>query len=96
MHRRLGDLHVPAVAGGLTLLGGMAMWQLGIEFERAWMQSYDGPLLGEGLDGEHDELTASAHISEEIPSVREHRRWVARHHPRALAGAPRVAWSSGR
>jgi hypothetical protein len=32
---------VPAVAGGFLALIGLALWRLGLEFERAWMRSYD-------------------------------------------------------
>jgi len=40
-------LRLPAATGGLALVGGLALWQLGIEFEEAWMRSYEQPMLGD-------------------------------------------------
>jgi hypothetical protein len=74
------------MAGGLALAGGVALWQLGVEFERAWLRSDEGPLLGEALTervgsaGEASPPTGGEH-STEAPGGR--RRWVATHHPRS-------------
>ncbi|HTD08032.1 MAG TPA: hypothetical protein VK680_03990 [Solirubrobacteraceae bacterium] len=74
------------MAGGLAVASGVALWQLGIEFERAWLRSDEGPLLGEalaeptGLAGETSQPTGDEH-STEAPDGR--RRWVAAHHPRS-------------
>ena len=48
-------LALTAVAGGAAILAGMTVRQLGIEFERAWLRSYDSPMLGEtAVDGLND------------------------------------------
>ena len=86
MQTRIRELRGPAVAGGCAVLGGVAVWQLAIEFERAWMRSYDGPLLGESLAGDSDETWPRAEI-DAAPPVRGERRWVSRHGPRIV---PRV------
>jgi hypothetical protein len=91
MDRRTGDLQALALTGGLTVLGGVALWRLGREYERAWMRTYDGPLLGEQLDGASPQLAHPAQPSEEIPGLDQHRRWVARHHPRGRPGAARMS-----
>jgi hypothetical protein len=88
MQTRMQELPKPAVAGGLALLGGVAMWQLGVEFERAWLRSCDGPLLGETPSG--DEIDASRQPTAadgERVAERGRRRWVAGHQQRL---APRV------
>jgi hypothetical protein len=84
MQTRIGDLPGPAVAGGLAVLGGVALWQLGIEFERAWMRSYEEPLMGDPLpDGPAG--AAQAFQSARAPeALGEHRRWVRRQ-PRTQA-----------
>jgi hypothetical protein len=84
MHTRIRARPVPAVAGGLAVLGGVALWQLGIEFERAWMRSYDGPLLGETLPGTGEAVSQPTQIDESIPALGERRRWVRAHHPRGI------------
>jgi hypothetical protein len=74
------------MAGGLAVAGGLALWQLGIEFERAWLRSDEGPLLGDALAeptgsaGEASQPTGDEH-STGTPGGR--RRWVATHHPRS-------------
>jgi hypothetical protein len=86
------ELRVPAVAGGLAVLGGVTVRQLGIEFERAWIRSYDVPLLGDpspaaclaGLQRTHSDLAPT--------TAGERRRWITNHHPR---GAPRAARTTG-
>jgi hypothetical protein len=91
MQTRMQELPKPAVAGGLALLG-VAAWQLGVEFERAWLRSCDGPLIGETLAGE--DAGASLEFAQETaraPSAeRGRRRWVAGRQPRL---APRVRLS---
>ena len=60
MRTHIGDLPGPAVAaGGLAVLGGVTFRRLGIEFERAWLRSYEGPLLGEA-PAERGELRCGA------------------------------------
>ena len=91
MQTRMQELPKPAVAGGLALLGGVAMWQLGVEFERAWLRSCDGPLLGETpwgdeIDSSHEPASAAG----ERAAERRRRRWVAGDQRRL---APRVRLS---
>jgi hypothetical protein len=79
------------VAGVLaTLAGVVALWRLGIEQERAWMRSYDGPLLGERsvvAEGEQPQAVEAGPTAEAIGT---RRRWVAAHE-RRVPGATRVA-----
>ncbi len=83
MQTRIQQVPVPALAGGLALLGGVAVWQLGVELERAWLRSYDGPLEGESRVGERLDELQSARERREAPSAGERRRWVAPDgHPR--------------
>lgn len=84
MQKRMQQVPVPALAGGVALLGGVAVWQLGVELERAWLRSYDGPLEGESQAGERlDELHA-ARERRATPATGEQRRWVTPDaHPRA-------------
>lgn len=92
MQTRMQELPKPAVAGGLALLGGVAAWQLGVEFERAWLRSYEGPLIGETPAGE--EAGASLEFERETARApsgeRGRRRWVAGRQSRL---APRVRLS---
>ncbi|MGA2455504.1 MAG: hypothetical protein ABSG93_18505 [Solirubrobacteraceae bacterium] len=82
------ELPGPVLAGGLAVLAGIAVWRLAIEFERAWMRSYDGPLMGDTFpDGGGD----AAPTPVLRPTRGEHRRWVAEHHPRAARRATRAA-----
>jgi hypothetical protein len=91
MQTRIRELRWPAMAGGCTVLGGVAVWQLGIEFERAWMRSYDGPLLGESLAGDSDETQLQAEI-DAVPPARGERRWVSEHdRPRIVPRITRAA-----
>jgi len=62
------------------VLGGVALWQLGIEFERAWMRSYDGPLAGELGVGD-PESQPHARLDEPAGAGGE-RRWIATRQPR--------------
>ena len=81
MQTRITELPAPAVAGGLVVLGGVALWQLGIEFERAWTRSCDGPLLGDTAAENRSRVAQRARRGR---TIGEHRRWVANHHPRAV------------
>jgi|GEM_PF-3283743 hypothetical protein len=82
MQTRIRERPVPAVAGSLAVLGGVALWQLGIEFERAWMRSYDGPLLGETLPGTGGAVPQLTAIDQSTAGLGGRRRWVRAHHPR--------------
>jgi len=88
LQTRTRELPVSAVAGGLAVLGGVALWQLGIEFERAWMRSYDGPLGGE-LGVSDPESQPRARLDEPTGASGE-RRWIAAQHPRRVATAAPV------
>ena len=90
MQTRMQELPKPAVAGGLALLGGVAVWQLGVELERVWLRSFEGPLLGETLTGENAEASQRTPAGEEPVLERRKRRWVAGSEPRL---APRVRLS---
>jgi hypothetical protein len=87
MQTRIRERPAPALAGGLAVIGGVAVWQLGLEFERIWLRSYEGPLLGETLPGPVDAQSATREQTQgtrETRSRGERRRWVAEHHPRSL------------
>jgi hypothetical protein len=83
MQTRIQELPGSALAGGLAVLGGVALWQLGLEFERAWLRSYDGPLEGETLAGE-PLLAARGSEADaaQAATVERERRWVKAQHPR--------------
>jgi len=81
------ELPLSAVAGGAAALAGVALWKLGIEFERAWIRSYDRPLFGETGVGELAASPQRAQIGEAVPVGAERRRWVANHHARGAARA---------
>ncbi len=86
MQTRIRERQAPAVAG-LAVIGGVAVWQLGLEFERAWLRSYEGPLLGETLPGLTQTPGAAAELASGDGSTTAqdgHRRWVTEHHPRRL------------
>jgi hypothetical protein len=74
------------MAGGLAIAGGVVLWQLGIEFERAWLRSDEGPLQGEalpepaGAPGETPQPTGGEHST---GTAAGRRRWVPAHHPRS-------------
>lgn len=74
-----------AVAGGAAVLAGVTLWQLGIEFERAWIRSYDSPMLGETGDGELASPQQRAQIAGAVRAEGERRRWVANPHIGAAA-----------
>jgi hypothetical protein len=93
MQTRIRDLRGPAVMGGCAVLGGAAVRQLGIEIERAWMRSYDGPLMGESFASGSEE-TQPPTTSEAAPSAREQRRWISEHErPRLVSRVRRPALS---
>lgn len=69
------------LASGLTVLIGAAVWQLAIEFERAWIRSYDGPLVGDTIATDRSIETPPAPAL--APTGDKRRRWVSEHHPRA-------------
>jgi hypothetical protein len=94
MRTRIGDLPVPAVAaGGLAVLGGVTVRRLGIEFERAWLRSYEGPLLGESTaGGDVRRRTGDARGS---VTASERRRWVSPQQARITPRATRVSRSRG-
>jgi hypothetical protein len=58
----LAVLLVGAVLAVL-LVGGV--WRLGIEYERAWLRSYDGPLLGDLLVGSRGGMPPSIGVHDE-------------------------------
>jgi hypothetical protein len=93
MQTRIRELPVPAVAGGLVALGGVALWQLGIEFERAWMRSYEEPLPGDRLPGNRASAPQLGQSVRTSTTIGEHRRWLKRNHPLEV---PRAAGISTR
>ncbi|MCW3018915.1 MAG: hypothetical protein JWN10_1223 [Solirubrobacterales bacterium] len=90
------ELPASAVVGGLAVLAGVAVWQLGIEFERAWIRSYDAPPLGEARVSELVGSSQRARIGPVATASGEHRRWVANHHARDVARAPHLTRSRHR
>jgi hypothetical protein len=92
MQTRMEALAAPAVAGGLVVLGGVALWQLGIEFERAWMRSYEEPLPGDSLPGDSADAARRADSAKALAPVGEHRRWVKPRHPRVMSRAAHAAF----
>ena len=96
MQTRIRELPAPAVAvGGLAVLGGVTLRRLGIEFERAWLRSYEGPLLGDAPQ-EHSEQRGLAGSTARSTTGGEHRRWVSPHEPRIAPRATRAARSRAR
>jgi hypothetical protein len=87
LQTRTRELPASALAGGFVVLGGVALWQLGIAFERAWMRSYDGPLLGEASVGERVDSPRRTQI-DPVPSATGERRWIAAQGSRRAATAP--------
>jgi hypothetical protein len=86
MKTRLSDMPVSAVAGGLALVG-VAAWQMGIEFERAWLRSCDGLLMDETLE----QVSGSPRVDQPLDAGGERRRWVARERLRLAPGPARLA-----
>jgi hypothetical protein len=87
MRTRIQELPTPALAGSVMLLGGMALWQLGVEFERQWLRSYEGPLEGEAASGDAALARQALDPGGRAGAARGERRWVAPGHPRV---APRL------
>jgi hypothetical protein len=83
----MGELPVSALAGGLALLGGVAAWQLGVEFERAWLRSCDELPVGETLE----QVCESPRAGQTPGASDERRRWVARKGLRLVPGPARLA-----
>lgn len=83
MQTRIQEMPAPAVVGGLLVLGA-ALWQLGIEFERAWMRSYDGPLIGEAIAEDRGRVAHGTERGRSAQPIAKQRRWVADHHPRPV------------
>jgi hypothetical protein len=91
MQSRIGDLPGPAVAAGsLAVLGGVTLRRLGIEFERAWLRSSEGPLQGESAP-EHGELRGPAEDAGANISAGARRRWVSPQQSRIAPRATRVS-----
>jgi hypothetical protein len=97
MQTRIRERQAPAVAG-LAVIGGVAVWQLGLEFERAWLRSYEGPLLGETLPALTDTPDVATELADSEGSTTGahdgRRRWVTEHHPRRLQQTRNGASSS--
>ena len=89
------ELPLTAVAGGAAVLAGVTLWQLGLEFERAWLRSYDMPLLGEIGVGEFRSPPGHAQIGQLSPTGVQRRRWVAGHDARRVAPTPHRTRSRG-
>jgi hypothetical protein len=85
------ELQLTAIAGGAALLAGVTLWQLGIECERAWIRSYDSPMLGEtalgGLSGSLQETCAP--VARRDSTEVERRRWVTNADARRMPHGPR-------
>jgi hypothetical protein len=84
------ELPAAAVVGGVAVLAGVAVWQLGIEFERAWIRSYDQPLLGEARIDELVGAPQPAQTGPMRPATGKRRRWVADPHAQGVTRAPRI------
>lgn len=82
------ELPLTAVAASALVLASVTMWQLGLEFERAWLRSYDMPLLGESGAGKRHGSLQAAHIDQVSPTSLQPRRWVANHDSRPMARTP--------
>jgi len=82
------DLAASTVAGAVALLFGVTIWRLGIEFERAWLRSYEDAyeasddLQAQPLDRG---LTAARQGRDARPLARGTLRGRAPRHARATA-----------
>jgi hypothetical protein len=85
------ELQLTAIAGGAALLAGVTLWQLGIECERAWIRSYESPMLGEtGLGGLNSSLQRTCAPIDQLDSTElERRRWVTNADARRMPHRPR-------
>jgi hypothetical protein len=70
------------------------VWQLGIELERAWLQSYDEPMLGDPSPADFLAALQPLPGDQATPTADERRGWIKDHHPRGVPRAAHVA-SSG-
>lgn len=91
MQAQIREFHAPAVAAGIAVLGGVAIWQWGIELERAWLRSDGGPLPGDSLPDQHRQELRAAELDEVLPAIGERRRWVSRHTSRVAPAAAHPA-----
>jgi hypothetical protein len=92
MRTPIRELSGPGIAGGLTAATGVAVWRLGIEFERAWLRSCDGgPLSGDTYVC--DRPAAPLHMDTGLTATSNggRRRWVttATRQQRSTRGAAR-------
>jgi hypothetical protein len=95
MQTRIGDLPGPAVAAGsLAVLGGVTLRRLGLEFERAWLRSYEGPLLGD-TPAESGALRCRAENAGADVTAGARRRWVSPQQARIAPRASRTSRSRG-
>lgn len=77
MRTPVRQLPAATVAGGLSVLLGVAVLRLGIEFERAWLRSDDGPLQGDDLSACSCYSPQRARAAEAIPATGDqHHRLV--------------------
>lgn len=93
LQNKTPELPLTAVAGGAAVLAGVALWQLAIECERAWLRSYERPLLGEEGAGAPPGSSQRPQLGHPLSTGGERRRWVANaHHARsAAARSPHLA-----
>ena len=91
MHAQIRELQAPAMAAGIAVLGGVAVWQWGIELERAWLRCDGGPLPGDSIPDAYRHELRAAELDAALPAIGERRRWVSRHTPRVAPAAARPA-----
>jgi hypothetical protein len=91
MQAQIRELHAPAVAAGIAVLGGVAAWQWGVELERAWLRCEGGPLPGDPLGPERREQPRQPEADDGPGAASGNRRWVSRHSPAGAPAAPRLA-----
>jgi len=77
MRTPVRQLPAATAAGGLSVLLGVTVLRLGIEFEGAWLRSDDGPLLGDDLPARSSYSPQRARVAEAIPAAGDqHHRLV--------------------
>jgi hypothetical protein len=91
MQAQIRELQAPAVAAGIAVLGGVAVWQWGLELERAWLSCDGGPLPGDSLPQEHCDEPSQTEIDQAPATIGERRRWVSRDRPGVAPGTARPA-----
>ena len=91
MQTQIRELQTPAVAAGIAVLGGVAVWQWGLELERAWLRCDGGPLPGDALPQDYREEPSQTGIDQAPATIGERRRWVSTDRPRVAPAAPRLA-----